>query len=69
MTQVVSAKRFIKFCDELSPNGSSLQDRFPKWSSWITEDLRIIWDFNEKENKIILLFAITQHSGSHKEYK
>ena len=40
-----------------------------KWSSWITGNLRIIWDFNEKENKIILLFAITQHSGSYMEYK
>lgn len=40
-----------------------------KWSSWITGDLRIIWDYNEKEKKIILLFAITKHSGSHKEYK
>ena len=40
-----------------------------KWSSWITGDLRIIWDFNETEKQIIHLFAITKHSGSHREYK
>jgi mRNA-degrading endonuclease YafQ of YafQ-DinJ toxin-antitoxin module len=40
-----------------------------KWSSWITSDLRIIWDFDEVEKQIILLFAITKHSGSHREYK
>lgn len=40
-----------------------------KWSSWITGDLRIIWDFDEVEKKIILLLAITKHSGSHREYK
>jgi len=40
-----------------------------KWSSFITGDLRIIWDFDETEKQIILLFAITKHSGTHREYK
>lgn len=40
-----------------------------KWSSRITDDLRIIWDFDEVEKQIILLLAITKHSGSHREYK
>ncbi len=40
-----------------------------KWSSWITGDLRIIWDFDEADKQIIFLFAITKHSGSHREYK
>ncbi len=40
-----------------------------KWSSWITSDLRIIWDFDEAKKQIILLLAITKHSGSHREYK
>lgn len=40
-----------------------------KWSSWITGDLRIIWDFDETRKLIILIYAITKHSGSHKEYK
>lgn len=40
-----------------------------KWSSWITGDLRIIWDFDAVKKQVILLLAITQHSGSHREYK
>ncbi len=40
-----------------------------KWSSWITGDLRIIWDFDEMEKQIIVLFAIAKHSGSYREYK
>lgn len=40
-----------------------------KWSSFITGDLRFIWDFDETKKQIIVLLAITKHSGSHKEYK
>ena len=40
-----------------------------RWSSWINGDIRIIWDFNQKENMIIILFAIVSHSGTHREYK
>ncbi len=40
-----------------------------RWSSRITGDLRIIWDFDEAKKQIILLFAITKHSGAHREYK
>lgn len=40
-----------------------------RWSSRITGDIRIIWDFYEAEKQIILLFTITKHSGTHREYK
>ena len=40
-----------------------------RWSSWITGNLRIIWDFDEDQQLVILLLAITEHSGTHKEYK
>lgn len=40
-----------------------------RWSSWITSDLRIIWDFDEEEQLVILLLVIAKHSGSHKQYK
>ncbi len=40
-----------------------------KWSSWITGDLRIIWDFDESKKQIIILFALSKHSGSSREYK
>jgi hypothetical protein len=40
-----------------------------RWSSWITSDLRIIWDFDLEQKRIIVFFVIATHSGPHKEYK
>ena len=40
-----------------------------RWSSWITGNLRIIWDYDPEQKLVILLLAITEHSGTHKEYK
>lgn len=40
-----------------------------KWSSWITGDLRIIWDFDPEEKMKIMLFVIVTHTGAHREYK
>jgi len=40
-----------------------------KWSSWITGDLRIIWDFDPEEKMRIMLFVIVTHTGTHREYK
>ncbi len=40
-----------------------------KWSSWVTGDLRIIWDYDSKNRLIILLLDIGKHTGSHKVYK
>ena len=40
-----------------------------RWSSWISGDIRIIWDFDLKEKMIIILFAIVTHTGAHREYK
>lgn len=40
-----------------------------KWSSWITGDLRIIWDFDLKKQEVVLVLAIAQHSDQYREYK
>ncbi|OGK19527.1 hypothetical protein A2866_00120 [Candidatus Roizmanbacteria bacterium RIFCSPHIGHO2_01_FULL_39_8] len=40
-----------------------------RWSSWITGDLRVIWDFDPDEKEKIILFAIVTHTGTHREYK
>ena len=40
-----------------------------KWSSWITSDIRIIWDFDKENKMIIILLAIITHTGAHREYK
>ncbi len=39
-----------------------------KWSSWVTGDLRLVWDFSKENKKTINLFAISSHSGTHSEY-
>lgn len=40
-----------------------------RWSSWISGDLRIIWDFDPAEKMRIILFSIVTHTGTHREYK
>ncbi len=40
-----------------------------KWSSRVTGDIRIIWDFDEDNNLIIFVLDIGGHSGSGKVYK
>lgn len=40
-----------------------------RWSSWISGDLRIIWDFDPEEKMRIIIFAIVTHTGTHREYK
>lgn len=40
-----------------------------RWSSWISGDMRIIWDFDQEEKVRIILFAVVTHTGTHKEYK
>lgn len=39
------------------------------WSSRVTGDVRIIWDFDKEKKQAIILLAIGTHSGTHKEYK
>ncbi len=45
------------------------QDYGIRWSSWVTGDIRIIWDYDPGERLLILLLAIGGHSGTHKVYK
>lgn len=40
-----------------------------KWSSWVTGDIRIIWDYDSEERLVIILLDIGRHSGTHKVYK
>lgn len=40
-----------------------------KWTSWITGDLRILWDFDPEEKMRIIIFAIVTHTGKHRGYK
>lgn len=40
-----------------------------KWSSRVSDDIRLIWDYDSEEVLIILLLDIGSHTGSHKVYK
>lgn len=40
-----------------------------RWSSSVTGDIRIIWDYDSENRLIILLLDIGGHSGTHKVYK
>ncbi len=39
-----------------------------KWSSRVSGDIRIIWDFDENNNLVILVLDIGGHSGGGKVY-
>ncbi len=67
--KAVKLMRIDPFYPSLKSHRVSTRHFGEKWSSRITGDLRIIWDFDETRKHIILLFAIAKHSGSHREYK
>jgi addiction module RelE/StbE family toxin len=69
-------KRILKSLTLLSnnPNYQSLRTHKVNsiefdnvWSSWVTGDVRIIWEYNN--NTAIKLLALGTHSGSNKVYK
>lgn len=70
--RVEKALRLLKndpFYPSLKTHKVATRNFGEKWSSFITGDFRIIWDFDQTKKQIILLFAITRHSGSYREYK
>lgn len=40
-----------------------------RWSSWVTGDIRVIWDYDINKRLLILLLDVGGHSGKHKVYK
>ncbi len=40
-----------------------------RWSSWVTGNLRIIWDYDTEQRLVIILLDIGAHSGGDKVYK
>jgi len=40
-----------------------------RWSSRVTGDIRIIWDFDDNNIKIIELLDVGGHTGQNKAYK
>ena len=71
-------KRIVKTLEQLreNPRYPSLKSHKVetrlygvRWSSSVTGDIRIIWDFDEHQNLSILVLDIGGHSGKHKVYK
>ena len=67
--KAIKLMRINPFYPSLKSHKVNTRNFGEKWSSWITGDVRIIWDFDTVKNQVIILLAITQHSGSHREYK
>jgi mRNA-degrading endonuclease YafQ of YafQ-DinJ toxin-antitoxin module len=74
----VLKKRIIKALEQLrqNPRYPSLKSHKvetrqygTRWSSSVTGDIRIIWDFDEHQNLSILVLDVGGHSGKHKVYK
>ena len=44
-------------------------DKKDVWSSWVTGDIRIIWEYNENKTLSIFLIRVGGHSGRNSVYK
>lgn len=67
--KTIKLMRIDPFYPSLKSHKVNTRSFGKRWSSWITGDLRIIWDFDPKEKMRIILFAIVNHTGTHREYK
>ncbi|MFH1280602.1 MAG: hypothetical protein ABIJ43_00180 [Candidatus Beckwithbacteria bacterium] len=70
-------KRIVKTFEKLSvnPKQSSLKShkvstkKFgERWSSTVTKDIRIIWDYDNKLQLTILVLSLGGHTGKRKVY-
>lgn len=52
----------------LNSHKVSTRDYGERWSSWVTGDIRIIWDYDDQESLVLLLLDIGGHSGKQSVY-
>ena len=57
------------FYPSLKTHQANTKNYREKWSSWVTGDIRIIWDYDTENRLVIILLDIGKHSGSQKIYK
>ena len=57
------------FYPSLKTHKANTKNYGEKWSSWVTGDIRIIWDYDTEKRLIIILLDIGKHSGTYKVYK
>jgi len=65
---VLKTMRNDPFFESLKTRKVLITDR-SYWSSRVSGDLRIIWNFNQNQIKIINLYNIGGHTGQNKVYK
>ncbi len=70
--KIDKALRFL----EIDPQYPSLQShkvesaRFGhRWASWVTGDLRIIWDYDQDQLRVLNILGLGSHSGKKRVYK
>lgn len=57
------------FYPSLKTHKANTKNYGEKWSSWATEDIRIIWDYDSENRLVIILLDLGKHSGTHKIYQ
>lgn len=57
------------FYPSLKTHKANTKQYEDKWSSWVTGDIRIIWEYDNKNRLTIIVLDIGGHSGTHKVYK
>lgn len=67
--KTIKLMRVDPFYPSLKSHRVNTRNFKEKWSSWVSGDVRIIWDFHPREKMKIILFAIVTHTGAHREYK
>ncbi len=69
--RIVKAFQLLKrdpFYESLKTHKVSTKIFGQRYSSWVTGDIRIIWDFYEEGTLTIILLDIGKHSGARKVY-
>ena len=67
--KVFKLLRLDPFYPSLKTHRANTNNYGLKWSSWVTGDIRIVWDYDTENRLVIILLDIGKHSGTHKVYK
>lgn len=67
--KVFKLLRLDPFYPSLKTHKANTKNYGEKWSSFVTGDIRIIWDYDSEDRLVIILLDIGKHSGTHKVYK
>lgn len=66
--KVVDLLQFNPYYPSLKTHKVQTRSYGERYSSWITGDTRLIWDYDENNRLILLLLDIGGHSGKNRVY-